>query len=273
MAIGMAQAGILVVIANHIAEDEADLRAQAAGQPWAEHILWQTADLRHAHACERVVRAAEAKFGPVDILVNNAGLTITTTVPDMYRRAAVPRFWDVAPDTVQALYDTNCVMPHRMAALVGPGMCERGWGRIVNVTTMLATMERPGFTPYGPTKAALEMSSRVWATELDGTGVTVNVLNPGSGANTPGIAQEVRDASRLGTGPRLLEPQQMVPPLLWLISSEADAVNGWRFDATDWDPSREGRDAALAARARPAGFVLRDPGPLPVQDNKQNERP
>jgi NAD(P)-dependent dehydrogenase (short-subunit alcohol dehydrogenase family) len=173
---------------------------------------------------------------------------------------------------VQALYDTNCVVPHRLAALVAPGMCQRGWGRIINVTTMLATMERPGFTPYGPTKAALEMSSRVWATELDGTGVTVNVLNPGSGANTPGIAQEVRDASRLGTGPRLLEPEQMVPPLLWLISSDADAVNGWRFDATDWDASLAGTAAAIAARPRPAGFLLRDSEALPAQDNSRIER-
>ena len=61
----------------------------------------------------------------------------------------------------------------------------------------------------------------------------MNIVNPGAGANTPGM---VRRMSREGRAPRLVEPEEMVPPLLYVVSREADIVNGWRFDANLWDP-------------------------------------
>jgi hypothetical protein len=83
----------------------------------------------------------------------------------------------------------------------------------------------------------------------------VNIVNPGAGANTAGMNQEMRDWSRDGLKPRLVEPDEMVPPLLYVVSTAADAVNGYRFDALTWDVSLP---AAAAARrnGRPAGFVL-----------------
>jgi 3-oxoacyl-[acyl-carrier protein] reductase len=94
--------------------------------------------------------------------------------------------------------------------------------------------------------------------------VTVNIVNPGAGANTPGMAQEMRDRSRAGTVSRLVEPEEMVPPLLFVVSRAADKVNGYRFDANAWDASLP---AAQAARAegRRAGFMLhaQDPDSWP----------
>src|SRR5438132_7038777 len=89
----------------------------------------------------------------------------------------------------------------------------RGWGRIVNVTTSLGTMLNAGSPTYGPSKAALEALSAIMAKDLDGTGVTVNVLVPGGVTNTPMISDEAgydRD--------KLIQPEVMVPPLLWLVS-------------------------------------------------------
>jgi 3-oxoacyl-[acyl-carrier protein] reductase len=85
--------------------------------------------------------------------------------------------------------------------------------------------------------------------------VTVNVVNPGAGANTPGMAEEARAASREGRMARLVEPDEMVPPLLYVVSREADRVNGMRFDANAWDPALPPEEAARRA-GRPAGFVL-----------------
>ena len=138
-------------------------------------------------------------------------------------------------------------------------MVEAGWGRIVNVTTKLDTMNRPHTSPYGASKAALEMATEVWAKEVEGTGLTINIVNPGASANTPGMAEEMRVMSSEGRAPRLVEPEEMVPPLLYVISREADTVNGWRFDANLWDASLPPAEAARLA-GRPAGFEMH---PLP----------
>ena len=61
--------------------------------------------------------------------------------------------------------------------------------------------------------------------------------------------------SREGRAPRLVEPEEMVPPLLWVVSLAADGVNGWRFDANLWDRSLQPAEAARRA-GRPAGFEL-----------------
>jgi 3-oxoacyl-[acyl-carrier protein] reductase len=142
-------------------------------------------------------------------------------------------------------------------------MVAKGWGRIVNVTTKLDTMNRAGTHPYGATKAALEMATEVWAKETEGTGLTVNIVNPGAGANTPGMAEEMREMSRTGRAARLVEPEEMVPPLLWVVSREADRVNGWRFDANLWDASLPPAEAARRA-GRPAGFTMHPLRALPL---------
>jgi 3-oxoacyl-[acyl-carrier protein] reductase len=63
-------------------------------------------------------------------------------------------------------------------------MLKRGFGRIINISINQETMKRKGFTPYGPSKAALESMSAIWAQELQGTGITLNVLLPGGATNT-----------------------------------------------------------------------------------------
>ena len=155
---------------------------------------------------------------------------------------------------IQAVMDTNYVGSDQMARRVAPLLVAQGWGRIVNVTTKLSTMNVPGAMPYGASKAALEMATEVWAKELAGTGVTANIVNPGAGANTPGMAVEMRERSAAGTAPRLVEPDEMVPPLLFVVSAAADRVNGYRFDANNWDASLS--PAAAKAGGRPARFEL-----------------
>jgi NAD(P)-dependent dehydrogenase (short-subunit alcohol dehydrogenase family) len=92
--------------------------------------------------------------------------------------------------------------------------------------------------------------------------MTVNIVNPGAGANTPGMADEMREASAAGRVSRLVEPEEMVPPMLFVASREADAVNGWRFDANLWNPALPPREAAWLA-GRPAGFVFHPHQDLP----------
>jgi 3-oxoacyl-[acyl-carrier protein] reductase len=151
--------------------------------------------------------------------------------------------------------DTNYLVADQMARRVAPVMMAAGWGRIVNVTTKLDTMNRAGSVPYGPSKAALEMATEIWAKELADTGVTVNIVNPGAGANTPGMAKEMREWSATGKAAKLVEPEEMVAPLLFVVSREADKVQGYRFDANTWVTDVPA--AASAQRTgRKAGFEL-----------------
>ncbi|MBV8934345.1 MAG: SDR family oxidoreductase, partial [Alphaproteobacteria bacterium] len=229
MAFGLARAGHKVVAVGHIDADVAAIGEAAAGSGTAEQVLALVADLRRPADCDRVVATAVARFGAVHTLVNNAGLTFTTIDPARFRRAKTQKFWQVPDNIVRAVIETNYIAADQMARRVAPLMIEQGWGRIVNVTTKLDTMNRPHTSPYGASKAALEMATEVWAKEVDGTGLTVNIVNPGAGANTPGMAEEMRQMSRDGRAPRLVEPEEMVPPLLYVVSRAADAVNGWRF--------------------------------------------
>ena len=91
------------------------------------------------------------------------------------------------PDVWQRFFDVNCLGPVRMTrAAIGP-LRAGGWGRIVVNTTSYLTMLR--VQPYGGVKAALESTAAVWANELSGSGVSVNVVVPGGPTDTPFVAE------------------------------------------------------------------------------------
>jgi NAD(P)-dependent dehydrogenase (short-subunit alcohol dehydrogenase family) len=255
MTLGLARTGVRVLAVGHIEADVAELQDLLASAGHAERVACLAADIRKPAECDRVVAVGIDRFGSVDILVNNAGLTFTYIAPDRFRRATRQPFWEISDEIIQNVMDTNYVAADQMTRRVVPAMVASGWGRIINVTTKLSTMNMIGAMPYGASKAALEMATEVWAKELAGTGVTVNIVNPGAGANTPGMAQEMRDRSRAGTVPRLVEPEDMVPPLLFVVSRAADRVSGYRFDANAWDASLSPGEAARSD-GRPAGFEL-----------------
>jgi 3-oxoacyl-[acyl-carrier protein] reductase len=252
MVLGLLRSGRKVVAVGHIAADIPVMLREAGETAEALHCL--ALDLRQPSACDAVVAEAEARFGGLDMLVNNAGLTFTYTDPDRFANGP-KRFWEMTDDIVQATMDTNYRVADQLGRRVAPKLIAQGWGRIINVTTKLDTMTMKGAVPYGPSKAALEMATEVWAKEIAGTGVTVNIVNPGAGANTPGMAQQMRDWSASGERPRLVEPDDMVPPLLFVASRMADAVNGYRFDANTWRADLP-PDESARLTGRRAGFQL-----------------
>lgn len=255
MALGLARQGHAVAAIGHIESDVPEVSELAVSLQLRDRFCPLVGDLRRPEECDRVVAETRSRLGAADILVNNAGLTFTYIDPDRYRRPSPQRFWEVGDEIIDNVIATNYLAADRLTRRVVPAMLEKGWGRVVNVTTKLDTMNRLGTHPYGASKAALELATEVWAKDIAGTGITINIVNPGAGANTPGMAEEMREMSREGRAARLVEPDEMVPPLLYVISADADAVNGWRFDANAWDPLLPPADAARRA-GRPAGFVL-----------------
>lgn len=233
MTLALAEAGMCVVAtaARERAEVEAvaeEARRRGAGG----RVVGLVADVTREDDGAQVVARALAAFGRLDVLVNNAGRGMKYVSPHFLTEPT--RFWETDPAVWRLVIDTNVTGPFLMARAAVPTMRAAGWGRVVNISMNRETMRRRGFSPYGPSKAALESATAIWAQDLAGSGVTVNALLPGGATRTGMIPDGVDDAVRAG----LLDADVVVPPLLWLLSPAADALTGRRLVATRWRADR-----------------------------------
>jgi NAD(P)-dependent dehydrogenase (short-subunit alcohol dehydrogenase family) len=248
MVLGLAQAGAYVVATAVRERAELEAVAREVQQSCGEaRVLPRLADVTEEDDCSQIVEAAIRHFGRLDILVNNAARGMKYVSNAFLTEPT--RFWEVAPQTWRMVIDTNVNGPFMMARSAVPVMLEAGWGRIVNVSMNHETMRRRGFSPYGPSKAALESETIIWSRDLAGTGVTVNALLPGGATLTGMIPDGVPDEARSA----LLDPAIVVPPLLWLVSQDSDGITGRRLVATKWQTDQGGKEAAEAA-IEPAGW-------------------
>jgi NAD(P)-dependent dehydrogenase (short-subunit alcohol dehydrogenase family) len=231
MALGLSEAGFDVVAVDRDASGLITLPAP---------IKSVAADLAQQASFDMVVSEAMNVFGRIDVLVNNAGIG-QAAIRANQRRVPL-RFWEVTPEQWSQFLAVNATAPIMMARAVLPHMLQARRGRIITVTTSLGTMVREGYLLYGSSKAAAESAMAVLAADLAGTGVTSNVLVPGGVTDTPLVG----DA---GDRTKMLRPEIMLPPLLWLVSEEAAQVSARRFIAADWDRRLPPAQAAEAAGA------------------------
>jgi NAD(P)-dependent dehydrogenase (short-subunit alcohol dehydrogenase family) len=240
MTLGLLDAGIDVAAVDREPAWLDALAADAGGRPGSLHQL--RADLSEPSAFDAIVAAVLGQFGRIDILVNNAGIGQGSIRAD--QRHNPLRFWEVTQEQWTRFVAVNATATIMMARAVAPHMLRAGSGRIVTVTTSLGTMLRRGYLLYGASKAAAEAATAVMAADLEGTGVTANVLVPGGMTDTRIIPDAaVADRSRL------LRPEIMAPPLLWLVSEEAATVSGRRFLAVHWEASLPPAEAAAKCGA------------------------
>jgi len=208
----------------------------------SECAIAVTRDVTKADDCETAVRETIDAFNSADILVNAAGVGMQS-IRDGYWNNAV-KFWEVDIDRFNNLMTVNWHGAFQMSRAVAPHMVERGWGRIINVTTSLDTMLTKGYTPYGPSKAALEAATSIWAKDLEGTGVTANVVVPGGPVNTAFIPEN----APFDRG-NLIQPEIMGAPICWLATDAANDVTDRRIVSRLWDKSLPAEQAAEAAGA------------------------
>jgi NAD(P)-dependent dehydrogenase (short-subunit alcohol dehydrogenase family) len=243
MALGLARAGANVVITALRNRREIDAVAEEAAQiPAGGAVRAMLADAANEANCQRVVNETVHEFGSVHILVNNAGRGMRFVSEKFFDTPT--KFWETDPAIWQMIVATNVNGPFLMSRAVAPYMMKQHWGRIINISINHETMLRPGFSPYGPSKAALESETIIWAQDLAGTGVTVNALLPGGASDTgmlpPDIPLPLRET--------LLHPEIMIPPLLWLVSDATGEVTGSRFTANLWDAALPPEQAAEKSR-------------------------
>ncbi len=205
----------------------------------AERVLPIVADVTDTEDCERVVAETVRRFGRVDVLVNSAGRGMKYVSESFLFEPT--RFWETDPETWKMVVDTNVNGPFLMARAVVPRMLAQGSGSIVNVSMNYGTMKRRGFSPYGPSKAALESESIIWAQDLEGTGVRLNVLLPGGATQTGMIPGGLPEDARQG----LLRPEVVAEPAIYLASDDSRHLTGRRIVATEWSADdSDGRPAS-----------------------------
>jgi NAD(P)-dependent dehydrogenase (short-subunit alcohol dehydrogenase family) len=160
--------------------------------------------------------------------------------------ACHPQIEELTPEIWERFLAIFVRAPVMLVRAAVPSMRDRRFGRIINNTTSYLTMLR--VLPYGAAKAALESTSAVWAKELEGTGITVNVLVPGGPTDTAIIS----DASGWPRE-KMLRPEIMGPPTAWLISDAAADFTGKRITAARWNTALPPDEAARQA-SRPIGW-------------------
>ena len=248
MTLSLAHAGVRVGALDLPASDDemAKLLECARADDIEDRILPLHGDVSDPKECAAAVETTVKRFGAIHGLVNNAGRGMQDIGPVLVGQRK--KFFEVEEMVWRGVIDTNLNGPFMMAKTIAPLLIAQGWGRIVNIVTSYPTMLAAGFSPYGPTKAALEAATVIWSKDLDGTGVTVNALLPGGAANTRMIpANEVSDRSKL------VQPEAMEAPIQWLMSKASDGVTGYRFIAQEWDPTLLPQEASRKAGS-PAGW-------------------
>jgi 3-oxoacyl-[acyl-carrier protein] reductase len=244
MTLGLLGAGarVAAVEIDPAALDET--RRAAEDRQAGDRLLDIAADVTRDDNPPKIVRATIERCGRLDIVLNNAGISTGIIRGDDGPRSKV---WETTPDEFRRVLEVNIVAAFLMTRAALPAMLAQRWGRIINVTTSLDTMWRSLMQPYGASKAANEALLTALAQELDGTGVTANVLVPGGAADTRLVPR-----SHVPDRATLIVPDVMVPPLVWLCSEASDGVNGQRFIAMRWDAKLPPAEAAKAAGATTA---------------------
>lgn len=250
MAAGFAAANGRVVLVARESENLRAAAAEIAGRAGSDRVLAMPADITSKTDCKRVIAETLARFGEFDVLVNNARRP--------HRGPGLPSddksvpFWQFDPDIWMDVMRVNTVGVFLLSHLVAPHLIRNGWGRIINLSTNIDTMQRPHNSPYGVSKAAVEAATLIWARDLEGSGVTVNSLLPGGACATELLNLAAAD----GRPGNLLPVDVMNPIAVWLASSLSDGHSGGRYVGKRWDPALPPGEAAARCLEAP---VLRAP--------------
>jgi len=215
-AIALAARGARVLVVGRNEQRARDVVAEIEGGGGsAAYRLTTLSDLESA--LDLVEWATEAGDGHVDILINNAGVALLGP-----SSAATEAEFDET-------FALNVKVPFFLVAELAPAMAERGWGSVVNVSTMVASFGQGGMAMYGASRAALELLTKAWAAEYGPSGVRVNAVAPGPTrtALMEAVPEEmVSQLAALAPAGRVARPEELAAAIVFLASDDASFVHG-----------------------------------------------
>lgn len=209
----LAARGVRAVLAAR----DIDKGLAAAGQLKAQglDVSVVTLDVSRAESIARAVAQVERDFGPIDILVNNAAILIDG--PGGFDAS----LFDLTPETMRATFETNLIGPLELIRAVGPGMRQRRYGRVVNVSSAAGQLAHMGmgFPGYRMSKTALNALTCIAAAEAarDGVDIKINAVDPGWVRTDMGGADAARSV------------EQGAETAVWLAMLAADGPTGGFF--------------------------------------------
>ncbi|HEX4928787.1 MAG TPA: acetoacetyl-CoA reductase [Burkholderiales bacterium] len=175
-------------------------------------------DVADYESCAKQCGTVQREVGPIDILVNNAGITRDMTFKKMTKSD-----WD-------AVMRTNLDSCFNMTKQVMDGMVDRGWGRVINVSSVNGQKGAFGQTNYSAAKAGIHGFTKALALEVARKGVTINTISPGyiGTKMVTAIPKEILDSKILPQIPlgRLGKPDEVAGLIIYLCSEEAAFVTG-----------------------------------------------
>ena len=181
-------------------------------------ILAVACDVADFDSCGRAVEEVRSKLGEIDVLVNNAGITRDMTFKKMDKTN-----WD-------AVMRTNLDSLFNMSKQVVDGMVERGWGRVINVSSVNGSKGAFGQTNYSAAKAGVHGFTKALALEVARKSVTVNTISPGyiGTKMVTAIPEEILNTKIIPQIPlgRLGKPEEVAGLIIYLASEEAAFVTG-----------------------------------------------
>jgi acetoacetyl-CoA reductase len=213
----LAKAGHKVVAAYHPEFDKPDEWIKEMAEAGFKDFIIVPGDVASFESCAAMVAEAESKAGDIDILVNNAGITRDRL------------FAKMEPEQWAAVISTNLTSLFNMTKQVSNKMAARGWGRIINISSINGVKGQAGQTNYSAAKAGVIGFSKALAAELATKGVTVNAIAPGYVATKmvmaikPEVLQSIIDSVPMK---RLARPEEIGGACAYLASDLAGFMTG-----------------------------------------------
>lgn len=202
-----------------VARNAEEMEAVAAALRVEGHVAHALAyDVGDKEAIYPLVGAASALVGPIDVLVHNASTLGPTPLPLLL---------DTACEDLSKVLEVNLVGPFRLTKAVAGAMAMRGSGVVVHVSSDAAVSAYPRWGAYSVSKLALEHLGRIWAAELEGTGVRFFNVDPGE-MDTKMHAEAIPDADRA----TLARPEEVAARLVGLLERAENVPSGSRVEAS-----------------------------------------